>query len=333
MKKIIILSTCLLSAPAFGMAKAFNALCTGMRYLGASYLPIASAYTHIKGTLKPFTEPYLTDNGPGDEKSRPKDYRIKVAGKEIPVGKRMVTTVAECSDHTLSHLLGQSEHPYSITVPTILPLERLTNNDPNNRGLTVPEYQQLLEEKVKKNPVKDQDGALRLYAELIKSATKEEIEGVLQHEKGHGERNFGLRLTALSPVIASSVIGFDRVLMKKIGKHIGQLNNPLMRSATKFSTSALLGYLYHQYVSPVPYYAALRYEEYKADDHVQKEQIPGQISLLQKTQMTENVTMREFKKNGVNISSMMHEENPYYATHPTAAKRIARLQKRFRDQA
>lgn len=343
MKKILILSACLLSAPAFGMGRAFNALCAGARYFGASYFPLTAAYTHTKGSLTPFTEESFGITHSLDEttgtwtktrESSPKDYQlINVADKEIPVEKNYVLGPAFCYDHTLSHLLGRSKYSYSVTVPDIWPTHRLKDNDPNDRGLTASEYKQHLEDYVKKDRISDNDGSARLLAELIKSPTKEEIEAVFQHEKGHGERSAGLRLASSGPIIASTMIGVDRVLMKKIGKNIASLKKPILRTATKSSVAALLGIAYHN-VSSALYHVVLRHEEYKADDNVQKEQIPGQISFLQKCKITEEITERELKKNGFKDDSWSLKKiiNPTFATHPTDAQRIARLQKRFSNQ-
>jgi Zn-dependent protease with chaperone function len=222
-----------------------------------------------------------------------------------------------------------------VVVPAdIFQIERLTNNDPQNRGLTIPEYRQLLENDLKTDPIKDNDGAERQYPKLTASLTKEEMEAILQHEKGHGERGTSLRLAGITALTIPSLIGVDHVLMKKIGKYTQSLKKPILRSAAKLSVSALLGCLYHKYASPAPYFAASRYEEYKADDNVHKERIPAQISVLKKAQITREIIARELNKNGIKTPGLLKRIiNPTYATHPTDAQRIARLQKRLRDQA
>lgn len=344
MKKIIILSTCLLSAPVFGMNKAFNALCTSIRYVGASYFPLTQAYGYTKSSLKSFDEEktgisYSLDEATSTwietRKSNPKNYQlINVAGKEIPVEKGYMPTVAVCQDHTLSHFMGKSTHPYSVIVPDIFPIERLRTEDPHDRGLTVSEYQQLLENDIKIDPIADNDGAHRQIAKLIKSATKEEIEAVLQHESGHGKRSAGVRLASAGSIIAASVISFDPIFMKKLSNSIASFKGATLQSASILAVSALLGIAYH-HLSSALYHAVSRHEEYKADDAVRKAQIPGQISFLQKNQITEEIIMRELKKNGVRDDSRFLKKilNPTFETHPTNAQRIARLQKRLRDQA
>lgn len=344
MKKLLLLGSIALSAHVFGMSKAFNSLCTSIRYLGASYFPLTATYGHTKrsltsfdkeksGTISSFDE--VTNTWIESKKSKPKNYQIiNIAGKEVPVEKSYIIGPAACKDHTLSYLLGRSKYPYSIITPDIWPIHRLTNNDPNDRGLTVLEYKNHLEEYVTKNTIKNNDGAQQLLAELIKSATKEEIESTFQHEKGHGERIAGLRLASSGPIIATSLIGFDNALMNKIGKNITSLKKPIFRIAAKSSVSVLLGIAYH-HASYAFYHAISRHEEYKADDAVLETHIPGHISLSQKAQIVHELTTRELKKNGFKDDSTLLKKiiNPTFATHPTDAQRIARSQKRLRKQA
>lgn len=340
MKKILFLGAIAISAPALGMSKAFSILCTGTRYLGASYFPLTTTRAQAKELLIPFGEESFgitrsldeaTNTWTETRESRPKDYQIiNVAGKEIPVEKGFVMGPAFCHDHTLSYLLGRSKYPYSVIVPSIWPTHRLKNNDPADQGLTVSEYKQYLENYVKGDPIKDTDGSERLFAELTKSVTKEEIEAVYQHEKGHGERSAGMRLASSGPIIASSIIGVDYALMKKISKNIASLKKPIVRVATKSALSAALGIAYH-HASSALHHTLSRYEENKADDAVLKAQLPGHISFFQKAQITEEITKRELEKNGFKGDSGLLKKilNPTFARHPTDTQRIARSQKRL----
>lgn len=340
MKKILLLTILGLSIPAFGIPHAFNALCTGMRYLGASCVPLIKTIGQAKQSLTAFEKESFGIEGTLDEAtntwterlvSEPKNYQIvTIAGKEVPVEKTYFLGPAACNDHTLSYLLGHSEYPYSVITPDIWPIHRLTNDDPNDRGITVSEYRAHLEEYVAKNTIKDHDGVLQLLAEFIKSATKEEIAAVLQHENGHGKRSAGVRIAISSALIGASLFGIDLVIMKKMGDSIASLNGPMLQMATICTVSALLGIAYY-HLSSALYHAVLRHEEYKADDAIQKEQIAGQISFLQKNQITQEITERELKKNGIADDSGLVKKilNPTFETHPTDAQRIARLQKRF----
>lgn len=305
---VYLIIQCLFITPLFGMHKAIDLACTGLRWFTACEYPLKQAKNLVQSSQIPrgplATEEIYTQMSQ-DNQLEPTWTTVELDGKEHLALISNDVPFVECVPQTLAYWSGKTTYPYVFKVsPTWF------DNRSNNSGMSLESYKEALDSKKF-----SQKEIGQLYDFENQSMTKMEREAILWHEKGHGERNVDIRSIVYNTLIPVSMMSFDYAITKALSSYITWPKNGATRSLLKIPTSIMACITYDMAARHLSYASMNKYEEYAADTYVPDELVPSFITALEKFDITDEKISLIKGKPALNL------------THPSNQQRIERLKK------